>query len=264
MPELGELLHGAAGDPPDLPDVEAILRRARPRVVRRRVAVGAAVLGVLLAGWVGTSTLLTQMGVVHVDVVNPVPDPSGTPAQSLRQGQLEPGTHTGTVGAYAVQLETHDDNWGAAVVEPEWLALTFRQYVLHLQVWDSVVPPGSRARQEPPADLAAWLVEHPALSASSPTPVEVGGLTATQVDVRVVEPLTRTPRECAARCVLLGRVAGDGELVDVEVGQRARFLVLGDAGEQLVLFYRAPEQEFAVLDGAVQELLDGLRLQPAG
>ena len=71
MPELGELLHGAAGDPPDLPDVEAILRRARPRVIRRRVAAGAAVLAVVLAGWVGTSALLTQLGVVHVDVVHP-------------------------------------------------------------------------------------------------------------------------------------------------------------------------------------------------
>jgi hypothetical protein len=64
--------------------------------------------------------------------------------------------------------------------------------------------------------------------------------------------------------VVLGRVAGDGEPVDLEVGQRARFIILGPAGHQLVVFYRAPDKEFTVLDGAVQELLAGLRLETSG
>jgi hypothetical protein len=265
MPELGELLHGAAGDPPDLPDVDAILRRARPRVIRRRIAFGVTAVAVALALFAGTSAVLTELGVVHVDAVHPAPAPS-PPGETLREGLLEPGTYAGTVGPYDVRIETRDDVWGASVVEPDWLALTFRQYVLHLQVWDSIVPPAAEAtrRQEPPADLVAWLVANPRLSTSAPTRVELGGIPATQVDVRVVEPLSPTPRECTARCVVLGRVAGDGELVDVEVGQRARFLVLGPAGRQLVVFYRAPEKELAVLDGAVQELLAGLRLEPSG
>ncbi len=265
MPELGDLLHGAAGDPPDLPDVESILRRARPRVIRRRVAAGATTLAVALAVWAGTSAMVTEPGAVDVDPVNPAPTADASP-QGIREGLLEPGTYVGRVGSYDVLLTTRDDAWGAAVVEPDWLALTFRQYMLHLQVWNSIVPPGgdASAQQKPPADLMAWLVADPRLSTSHPTQVEVGGRTATAVDVRVVRPLTTTPPECTTRCVVLGRVAGDGELVDVEVGQRARFLVLGPAGHQLVVFYRAPEKEFAVLDGAVQELLAGLRLETSG
>jgi hypothetical protein len=263
MPDLKDLLHAAAGDPPDLPDVEAILGRARPRVIRRRVAVGAAALAMAMAGWAGTSAILTDP--VHVDPINPAPT-AGTSPQDIREGLLEPGRYVGRVGSYDVLLETRNDAWGAAVVEPDWLALTFRQYMLHLQVWDSIVPSGgdARAQQKPPADLVAWLVANPRLATSRPSQVEVGGRTATAVDVRVVRPLATTPRECTSRCVVLGRVAGDGELVDVEVGQRARFLILGPAGHQLVVFYRAPEKQFAVLDGAVQELLAGLRLETSG
>ncbi len=265
MPELGELLHGAAGDPPDLPDVEAIVRRARPRVIRRRVAAGATALAMAMGVWVGTSTILTGRGAVDVDPVNPAPTTGPSP-RSVREGLLEPGTYVGRVGLYDVRLTTRDDAWGAAVVEPDWLALTFRQYMLHLQVWNSIVPPGAdaSARQKPPADIMAWLVADPRLSTSRPTQVEVGGRMAAAVDVRVVKPLRTTPPECTSRCVVLGRVAGDGELVDLEVGQRARFLVLGPAGHQLVVFYRAPERDFAVLDGAARELLTGLHLETSG
>lgn len=265
MPELGDLLHGAAGDPTDLPDVEAIVRRARPRVIRRRVAAGATALAVALAVWVGTSSILTGRSAVDIEPVNPAPT-TGLSPRSIREGLLEPGTYVGGVGSYDLLLTTRDDAWGAAVVEPDWLALTFRQYILHLQVWNSIVPPGggASARQAPPADIAAWLVADPRLATSRPTHVEVGGRTATAVNVRVIKPLTTTPPECTSRCVILGRVAGDGELVDVEVGQRARFLILGPAGHQLVVFYRAPEREFTVVDGAARELLTGLHLETSG
>ena len=265
MPELGELLHGAAGDPPDLPDVDAILRRARPRLIRRRAVAGATALMVAVAVGAGASAILTEPGVVNIDPVNPAPTAGPSP-KSIREGLLEPGTYTGRIASYELVLEARNDAWGAAVVEADWLALTFRQYVLHLQVWSSVVPPGgdASAQQGLPDDLVAWLVANPRLSTSRPSQMEVGGRMATAVDVRVVKPLTTTPRECTDRCVVLGRVAGDGELVDVEVGQRARFLVLGPAGHQLVVFYRAPEKEFAVLDGAVQELLVGLGLESSG
>jgi len=147
------------------------------------------------------------------------------------------------------------------------LALTYQQYLLHLQVWDSVVPPAAddvSATQGPPADMVAWLVAHPRLSTSPPVKVQVAGLTATQLDVRVVKPLEVTPGECTGRCVILGRVAGDGELVDLEVGHRARFLVFGPSGHQLAVFYRAPEREFAVPDQAVQALLADMRLETSG
>jgi hypothetical protein len=64
--------------------------------------------------------------------------------------------------------------------------------------------------------------------------------------------------------VVLARAGGDGELVDLEVGQHTRFLVVGPPGDQLVVFYRAPERQFAVLDDAVAELFAGLRLEGPG
>ena len=42
--------------------------------------------------------------------------------------------------------------------------------------------------------------------------------------------------------------------------RKARVLVLGDPGAQLVVTYRAAEDEFAVLDQAARELLSALRL----
>ncbi len=267
MPELGELLHRAAGDPPDLPDFEMIRRRARPRIVARRVAAGALTLAVGMGVWAGTVSVLDHSVGDSVGVVDRVPDPTVAPEVALRQGLLEPGTYTGAVGSYDVLLETHDDAWGAAVVEPDWIGLTYRQYLLHLQVWDGVVPPAAEdgsGRQELPGGVVAWLVDHPRLSSSEPIEVEVGGLSATQLDVRVVKPLANPPGECTGRCVILTRIAGDGEPVDLEVGHQARFLVLGPPGHELVVFYRAPEDEFAVLDDAAQALLANLRLETSG
>jgi hypothetical protein len=267
MPELGELLRRAAGNPPDLPDFEMIQRRARPRIIARRVAAGAVTLAVGLACWAGTAAVLGDPGGEGVDVVDRVPVPTAIPPVALRKGLLEPGTYAGRVGAYDVLLERNDDNWGAEVVEPDWLALTYRQYMLHLQTWDGVVPPSSSdgsGRQEVPGGLVAWLVDNPRLSASEPIDVEVGGVQATQLDVRVVMPLETTPSECTGPCVILARVASDGELVDLEVGQRARVLILGPLGQQLVVFYRAADDEFAVLDSAVQALLADLTLKTSG
>lgn len=267
MRDFRELLDRAAEDPPDLPDIEGILLRARPRIIRRRLAAGVIALVVGVAGWVGTASLLSHVGVDGGEVVDLAPAPTITEATAIREGLLEPGTYGGRVGAYDFLLETRNDAWSVVVAEPAWLALTYRQYVLHLQVWDGVVAPDAAEAsgwQKPPADVAAWLAAHPRLSTSAPTEVVVGGIAATQLDVRAVRPLERPPDECTGRCVILGRVAGAGELVDLELGQRARFLVFGPSGQQLVAYYRAPERQFPVLDDAVQALLANLRLVPSG
>jgi len=61
----------------------------------------------------------------------------------------------------------------------------------------------------------------------------------------------------------LARIAGVDELVHLESGERARVLVVGNPGSQLVVTYRAPEREFAVLDQAARALLSELRLTPS-
>ena len=62
--------------------------------------------------------------------------------------------------------------------------------------------------------------------------------------------------------MVLARIAGVDELVHLESGERARVLVVGDPGAQVVVTYRAPEDEFAVLDEAARGLLSGLQLTP--
>jgi len=265
MRDLRSLLDEAAGSPPDLPDLDGIRRRAHPRIIRRRAASIVCLAAVLIACWIGVSTLAGGAGKDKGDVVTPAPTPSVTEAPSIRQGQLEPGTYRGGVGDRRLRLEVDNDDWSVVAVHPTWVALTFRQYLVHLQVWGSVVPPRSTdagGHQDVPDDVAAWLVGHPRLSTSAPAAVVAGGSAATQLDVRVVRPLENPPAECTGPCVVLGRVAGEGELVDITLGERARFLVFGQGRRQLIVNYRAPEHEFTVLDRAVQDLLTGLHIAP--
>ena len=265
MRDLRNLLDEAAGSPPDLPDLDGIRRRAHPRIIRRRVASIVCLAAVLMACWIGVSTLAGGAGKDRGDVVTPAPPPSMTEDPSIRQGQLEPGAYRGRVGDRRLRLEVDNDDWSVVAVHPTWVALTFRQYVLHLQVWGSVVPPRSTdadGHQDVPDDVATWLVGHPRLSTSPPTAVVAGGSAATQLDVRVVRPLQNPPAECTGPCVVLGRIASEGEPVDITVGERARFLVFGQGRHQLIVHYRAPERQFAALDGAVQDLLTGVRIAP--
>jgi hypothetical protein len=264
MRDLRELLDNAAGDPPDLLDIEMVRQRARPRIIRRRAASIAALMAVGVAGLAGISIFYDGVDQDRGRVVQPATPSLEPTAQTIRPGQLEPGTYRGQVGAYSFVLDTYYDEWKVSVDRPEWVAFTYRQYVLHLQTWGSVVPPDSThagASQAVPADVAQWLGSHPRLSAGPAVRTVVGGLAAAQVDTRVVTPLENPPGECSGRqCVVLARVAASAELVDVPMGQRARFLIVGQSGQQLLIFYRAPEREFSVLDQAVQELLAGLRL----
>src|SRR6478609_3591803 len=102
MPDLRDLLDDAAGQPRDLPDVAEIMRRARPRRVRR--VAGAAVLAV--AASVGVAT-----GVIALSepdppsVVQPVQRPGQEQARAVREGQLEPGRYRGEVSGRSFVLE---------------------------------------------------------------------------------------------------------------------------------------------------------------
>jgi hypothetical protein len=259
MPELRDLLDDAAGNPRDLPDIAMIMRRARPQLVRRRVGAAAAALAVAA---VVVSGVIVLAEPDTPGVVQPAPPPGDRRARPVRQGQLEPGRYEGTVGGRHFLLTTGNDNWSVLTARPSWLALTYRQYILHVQQWADVVPPASTdgtGRAPVPADLVDWLEAHPRLAVREVGPVTVGGLAGVALDIRVLRPLALPPGECTSKkCVLLATVAGAGEAVDIEQGQRARLVVLGEPGNQVVLSYRAPEREFAVLDQAADVLLSGL------
>lgn len=181
----------------------------------------------------------------------------------MREGQLEPGRYKGEVAGRSFVLELGNDDWSALTTRPTWLALDHQQYVLHLQQWATVVPPSSddgTAREPVPKDLVGWLRANPRLAVQNATPLAVGGLDGVALDIRVVKALDVAPGECTgSACVLLATVAGTEEAVDIEQGQLARLIVLGEPGQQVVLSYRAPEREFPVLQQAVDVLLQGLR-----
>jgi len=261
--DLRDMLDGAAGTPPALPAIEMIRRRARPAVIRRRAAAAAAVVGLALAAVAVTADLGDAPYERGATAVHPGPSP--TPRQ-LRPGQLEPGTYAGQVGHYSFRLTLPTDDWTVLADRDTWLALTYRQYVVHLQVWGSVVPDDSadgHATEATPPDIAGWLATNDRITATVSRPDEVGGVPATEVVIRVARPLDRPPAECVTtHCVVLARIAGVDELVHLDSGERARVLVLGDPGSQLVVTYRAPESEFAVLDQAARGLLAGLQLTP--
>jgi hypothetical protein len=92
--------------------------------------------------------------------------------------------------------------------------------------------------------------------------VVVGGLRGRQLDLMVSEPLQRLPRECPRPCVLLGRVAGYAEPVDLEAGTQARVLVLDAPPGQLIIYFRTPPQQFHRTAARIAELLSGLRFSP--
>ena len=262
MPDLRDLLDDAAGHPRDLPDVAEIMRRARPRRVRR--VAGAAILAVAAsAGVVTVVSILSEPD--PPGVVQPAPLPGEEKARVIREGQLEPGRYSSEVGGRSFVLELGNDDWSVLATRPTWVALTYQQYVLHLQQWATVVPPSSEdgaAREPVPEDLVAWLQANPRLSVQNPAPVTVGGLAGVALDIRVIDSLTAPPGECTSRaCVVLATVAGSDEAVDIEGGQLARLVILGEPGRQLVLLYRAPERQFPALDQAVTDLLAGLRFE---
>ncbi|MDQ3716135.1 MAG: hypothetical protein M3381_08995 [Actinomycetota bacterium] len=262
MPDLRDLLEEAAGRPAGFPDISSIRRRARPRLVRRRLAVMIVCVSVALAGWGGVRTLSDYLVRGDGQAVAPVDLPPQPTARALLDGQLEPGIYDAELASYLFSIETRTDDWSVLVAQPGWIALTFRQYILHFQIWDSVVDPAatSAETQQPvPEDLLTWLAQHPRLTTSSPTEAGMRGVQGEQIDVRVVRPLEQAPAECSGQqCVILARALG-GEQVDIEVAQLARIRILGPPGNQLVVFYRAPESEFAVLEQAAEQLLADIR-----
>ena len=260
MPDLTDLLDDAAGHPRDLPDVARIMQRARPRRMRRRA--GAVLLGIAACAGVVTG-VATVSKPDPPPAVHPGPLPGQEQARTIREGQLEPGRYRGEVGGRSFVLDVGNDDWSVLTTQPEWLALTHEQYVLHLQKWASVVPPSSddgTAREPVPADLVGWLQANTRLATQHATPLVVGGVDGVALDIRVVTSLEEAPDECtSSACVLLATVAGTDEAVDIERGQLVRLVVLGEPGRQLLLSYRAPERQFPVLQQSVRDLLDGFR-----
>ena len=100
------------------------------------------------------------------------------------------------------------------------------------------------------ASLAGWFADHPALEATEPQPVTIGGASGLYVDTTA-----RLPAECGGQVSLVPGAGGDAAFFVVE-GEQVRFIVLDVAGETIIFFVDAFEGDLETLLPSVQAVLD--------
>lgn len=103
----------------------------------------------------------------------------------------------------------------------------------------------SESVQPVPRGLVDWLRRHPRLRAAEPAPATVGGVSATTIDVEVVDGYPS--QVCAGPCVLLFALAAERpnyRVVKLEQGRRMRLYVLGSGDRTLVISVVAPVNGF--------------------
>jgi hypothetical protein len=260
--DVRELLRRGVGEVHDLPDTDHFWRLGRRRAWWRR-GIGTTtvvVLAVVMLALVGQAW---QRGpareVQPADVL-----PTGQEPTPLRIGQLEPGTYAAEEWNPPFVLALSDDTWRVVELDRDWLSLVRGPDVLQIARWQSVVDPSARAwgsdvLVDPPADLAAWLTGHPRLRTTSEA-TSLAGVPAVRITARTLGTLDSGPPDCAGQpCVPLARAGSSGAFLSVAAGQVATFYVVGDAGNQFVMFYAAPRDRFAALEAASEELLESLR-----
>jgi hypothetical protein len=257
-PDLRRLLDTGAGQPRDLLDFDLVWRRARRLMWRRRATLALAMATLVVVGVAVVPTLRLPQD-------RELPAAEAPPARTLESGPLAPGRYRLSGFSPPLALDVQDPGWNAELVRPPtWVMLAAVGVNLHLQRWQAVYDPATDPPRQGalPSDLASWLQAHPRLTVQSSTPVVVGGLRGRQLDLMVSEPLQHLPRECPRPCVLLGRVAGYAEPVDLEAGTQASVLVLDAPPGQLIIYFRTPPQQFHRTAARIADLLSGLRFSP--
>lgn len=121
----------------------------------------------------------------------PTPPPTATPAASptiprLATGNREAGTYR-TYQSNPQVLLTLPQGWSVYFDEPDGTYLTLGKAELLVGKSSDVIDPETHERTPNPADVMAWLVAHPDLNATDPTPVQISGYEASYVEI---EPTT--------------------------------------------------------------------------
>lgn len=123
----------------------------------------------------------------------------------------------------------------------------------------------AQAIQRPaPADMVAWLQEHPYLDAEKPQPVTIGGVEGKQFDATPSKMPKNYPPNCPAPCVpLFPLMAGvDYGLFE---GEKDRFIVLeGVEGKNVIIVVSTQtEERFDEFAPEAQEVLDTVEWEAA-
>lgn len=125
----------------------------------------------------------------------------------------------------------------------------------------------SRAAEEveksAPQDMVAWIRQHPNLDADEPSPVTVGGVSGTRLDVGVSSAPKDYPKHCSLPCVPLFQLSDQVSFWMGE-GERYRVIVLeGVTGETVTIAIGGPAEEFETFFPKAQEVLDSVEWKEA-
>jgi hypothetical protein len=258
--DVRELLRLGVGEARDLPDTDYFWQQGRRRAWwRRGLGTAGVVVTVIVLAFVGQAWLGGPVGDVQpVDVATPGEEP--TP---LRIGQLEPGSYEADWTPRFVLTPT-DDTWRVIELDPDWLSLVRGSDSLEIARWPSVVDPSAvswnpDALDRAPADLAAWLDDHPRLTTTREA-TSLGGAPAVRITAQPLTTLESGPTDCVGRpCVALARAGSSTALLTLAVGEVATFYVVGDVGDQFVISYAAPSDRYGVLEASAEQLLGSVR-----
>jgi hypothetical protein len=235
MSDLRELLDVAAGDVHEIPNVKEFIRSGRPFVWKRRAAYAMGILLVAFGSWAAKEQLFVESSLPPAEV-------NEVPAESLALGELEPGRYSATSFEIPLRFDIDYDRWTVASIQPTWIQLRVDATAnVNIQIWDRVYDAGSGSRSSKallplPSDLVAWLQSNRNLEVSNVAEVTTAGLRGTRVDLRVRSTLAYTPSECGLRpCILIARVEGTGETVDLQRGEAARCYIFEVEDHRIVV-----------------------------
>jgi hypothetical protein len=194
---------------------------------------------------------------------------AGTP---LFGGSLQPGQRYRTRRFRpALSFVVRDGDWLARETQSRTLvvldgsALPHRPMFLAFQRYHRVYDPnksghGPASTMPAPGDFIAWLLKHPDLAASEPSPTRVASLRGRQVDAVLT---TQKPRhrhglpECPEYCVALAPDAWFGQ------GWKVRFIVIERGRQQVVITVEALPRDFARFSTRTLGVLKSLRITQA-
>jgi hypothetical protein len=146
------------------------------------------------------------------------------------------------------------EGWSAAVVDTALIALIRTSpeadclCIIHP---DGVYDPAGGAKTDLPADLTAWLQEHPGIETTKASSVQVGNRAARQMEARVA----------AGATLVNGRLplfaAGD-QTYSMAPGERGHIIVIDHPAGSLIIAVRVPEAELGDYFGAVETVVGSL------
>jgi hypothetical protein len=119
---------------------------------------------------------------------------------------------------------------------------------------------GSLKVEDAPKDMVGWFRRHPYLRTTDPEPATVGGVEGVRFDVVVGKLPESYYGVCLAifgnDCVDIAEF-GDGQMLFLPTGYKARVIVLEDVeGQTVTAFYGGATTQFAEVTPKAQKVID--------